>query len=181
MDAAFHPLRLPDRLTDGVIVLDAPTLADAEAHNAGEDTEMRLRFESPRPATLDEHRAAFGRWIAAWEAGGPNLVYAIRGAGGALMGGCEIRASTPDRAGVSYWIYPAFRGRGLAGRALSLLCEAAKATGLTRLEAHVDPDNLASRRTALAAGFVEVGEVVDEEWTGRLARRVLYEKTLSRP
>ena len=172
-------MRLPDRLTDGVVVLDAPTLDDAAAHNAGEDGEMRLRFESPRPATLDEHRAAFGRWVAAREAGGPDIVYAVRGKGGVLMGGCEIRRPAADRASVSYWIYPAFRGQGLAVRALALLCEAASSQGLTRIEAHIDADNHASRRTAEAAGFVETGEVEDEEWTGRLVTRLLYEKVLS--
>lgn len=180
MDAAILPLRLPDRLTDGVIILDLPALADADAHNAGEDAEMRLRFESPRPATLEEHRAAFGRWIAARAEGGPNIVYVLRGQDGALAGGCEIRRSAADAASVSYWIYPAHRGAGLAARALTLLCAAAEAVeGLVRIEAHIDPDNLASRRAAEAAGFVQTGQVEDQEWNGRLVSRLLYERTRS--
>ena len=43
------PLRLPAAHTDGVIRLDSHTLADAEAHVAGEDREMRLRFDAPDP------------------------------------------------------------------------------------------------------------------------------------
>jgi len=180
MDAAFQPLRMPDRLTDGAVVLDLPTLADAEAHNAGEDAEMRLRFEAPRPATLDEHRTAFARWIAARAEGGPNIVYAVRVERGALAGGCEIRRLAADRAGVSYWIYPAFRGRDLAAQALALLCAAARGVdGLMTIEAHIDPDNLASRRTAEAAGFVQTGEVEDEAWNGRVVSRLLYERGVS--
>jgi hypothetical protein len=32
------------RLTDGVVILDAHTMADVEAHLAGEDEEQALRF-----------------------------------------------------------------------------------------------------------------------------------------
>src|ERR1700722_2252072 len=118
-------MRLPAPLTDGEIVLDGHTLADAEAHLAGEDEEMRRRFEAPGPATLEGTRAAMARWIAARAAGGPMFAYAVRGPEGVLMGGCEVRLLAADRANVSYWMFPAFRGRGYAARALALLVEAA--------------------------------------------------------
>ncbi len=173
------PIRLPASLTDGVIVLDAHTLADAEAHWRGEDDEMRRRFDSPRPPTLEEVRAAIGRWVEARATGGPNFVYALRSPEGALMGGCEIRRLGSGRANVSYWVFPGFRGRGYAARALRLLCAAAAGIAeVDQLEAHIDPDNLASRRVAEAAGFSEAGVVEDESWAGELSTRVLYVLTV---
>ena len=164
------PLRLPAMLSDGEIVLDGHTLADAEAHLAGEDAEMRRRFEAPGPATLEGTRAAMARWIEARAAGGPMFAYAVRGPGGVLVGGCEIRLLAADRANVSYWIFPAFRGRGYAGRALALLVEAAaRLTFPRQLEAHIDADNTASRRVAEKAGFIESGMVEDAA-----GARVLY-------
>ena len=56
---------LPQRMTDDVVLLDGHVLADAEAHLAGEDAEILLRFEAPQASTLDQTRAAIGRWIAA--------------------------------------------------------------------------------------------------------------------
>ncbi len=161
-------LRLPATLSDGEIVLDGHVLADAEAHLAGEDAEMRRRFEAPGPATLGGTRAAMARWIAARAAGGPMFAYAVRGPDGALIGGCEIRLLAADRARVSYWMFPAFRGRGHAARALALLVEAA-APFPRQLEAHIDADNAASRRVAEKAGFSESG--VAEDAAGA---RVLY-------
>src|SRR5579863_8562068 len=98
MDAP--PIRLPETLTDGELTLDAPSLADAEAHHAGEDDEMRLRFDARRPATLEEMRFAMQRWINARATGGPMWTYMARLPGGELIGGCEIRLITPARANI---------------------------------------------------------------------------------
>jgi RimJ/RimL family protein N-acetyltransferase len=175
MNHEDSPIRLPASMSDGAIVLDAHTLADAEAHWRGEDDEMRRRFESPRRATLDDTRAAIGRWIEARAAGGPNFAYALRKPAGALMGGCEMQRLGPGRANVSYWVFPGFRGRGHAARALRLLrAAAAEIVDLRQLEAHIDQDNFASRRVAEAAGFGEAGVVEDESWSGELSTRMLY-------
>lgn len=175
MDFTGQPIRLADSLTDGLVVLDAHVLADARAHWEGEDDEMRLRFESPRRPTLEQTRASIGRWIAARAAGGPMIGYALRDPSGVLMGGCEIRPLSPERANLSYWVFPAFRKQGHAMRALILLSEAAAAIeGLQHLEAHIDADNRASRRVAEKAGFVEAGFVTDESQDAAPSSRILY-------
>ncbi|MCX7585459.1 GNAT family N-acetyltransferase [Phenylobacterium sp. 58.2.17] len=175
MQHAGRLLGLPERLSDDVILLDGHVLADAEAHLAGEDAEMLLRFEAPHAATLDQTRAAIGRWIAARSAGGPMFAYAVRNAAGELVGGCELRLAAPDSADVSYWVFPAFRGQGYARRALTLLCQAAaKLDEVCWAEAHIDADNLASRRAAERAGFVETGVVHHRGPSGALVPRVLY-------
>jgi RimJ/RimL family protein N-acetyltransferase len=181
MDFRDTPLRLPQTLTDGVVRLDGHTLADAEAHWAGEDEEMMRRFDSPRKGTLEQTRAAMERWIAARAAGGPEFAYALRQPVGLLMGGCATYPLAADRANVSYWIFPAFRGRGYVTRAVALLCEAVgRVPGLTWIEAHVDADNIASRRVAEKSGFVEEGTVVDEAWSGEPRTRLRYIKRVVR-
>ncbi|MBP6878459.1 MAG: GNAT family N-acetyltransferase [Phenylobacterium sp.] len=180
MQQAGRLIGLPEQLSDDVVLLDGHVLADAEAHLAGEDAEMLLRFEAPHAPTLDQTRAAIGRWIAARLAGGPMFAYAVRDAAGELVGGCELRLAAPDSADVSYWVFPAFRGRGYARRALTLLCQAAaKLDDVRWAEAHIDADNLASRRVAERAGFVETGVVKDQAPSGELVPRVLYTLALT--
>jgi len=169
-----QPVRLADSLTDGEIILDSYRIEDVDDHMRGEDEEMLRRFGSPHRPTREQTLVAINRWIDARRAGGPMFAYALRQPSGLLMGGCEIRVLSRERAAVSYWIYPEFRNRGYATRAITLLANhAAQIDGLRQLEAHVDADNLASRRLAEKAGFVEAGAVTDEE-AGTISKRVLY-------
>jgi RimJ/RimL family protein N-acetyltransferase len=66
---------------------------------------------------------------------------------------------------VSYWTHAGKRGRGYARNALALLAGYAASIGVTRLEAHVAPDNHASRHVAEAAGFTRAGTVTDGDGT----------------
>jgi hypothetical protein len=112
---------LPPRLVDGEVVLDSYRAADAEAHFAGEDEEMRLRFEAPGPSTLEQTRNAIFRWSARCE---PSIVnYAMRDRTGRLLGGCEARRTSDTVVEVSYWVFPVYCGLGMAARALALLAD----------------------------------------------------------
>ena len=75
--------------------------------------------------------------------------------------------SRPDDAGVvevAYAVVPDLRGRGHAHALLAaLLAEAAASPSVRTVRASVSPDNAASLRVVTAAGFVQVGEQVDEE------------------
>jgi RimJ/RimL family protein N-acetyltransferase len=103
------------------------------------------------------------------------FAYALRRPCGLLMGGCELRMLTARSVNVSYWVFPQFRQQGYAARALALLCEsAARVPGLERVEAHIAPDNLASRRLAERCGFVEAGTVREEAWTGAISTMARY-------
>jgi RimJ/RimL family protein N-acetyltransferase len=165
----FFPMPLPPTLGDGVIVLDAHTIEDAEAHHAGEDMEMVRRFDRTEKATLEQIRGAMRRWMAMRAARGPQFAYAMRGPAGVLMGGCELQRRRPETAHVSYWLYPAFRGHGYASRGLALLCaEAAKIEGVETIEADIAADNVASQGVALRNGFVRVGTVTEATWAGAI-------------
>jgi RimJ/RimL family protein N-acetyltransferase len=60
----------------------------------------------------------------------------------------------PGVAGVGYWVVPSQRGRGHASRAVRLVSHwALSDAGLARVEAWVEPDNLASRHVLTTSGF----------------------------
>jgi [ribosomal protein S5]-alanine N-acetyltransferase len=66
----------------------------------------------------------------------------------------------PDAAmaGIGYWVIERARGRRLASTAVSLLTDwALSETGLMRVEALVEPSNVASQRVLAHAGFAHEG------------------------
>jgi RimJ/RimL family protein N-acetyltransferase len=148
------------RLSDGVIVLDRHTLADADAHLAGEDEEQARRFGwYPARSTPEGVRRAIEKWQRQWASRSATRVFAIREQQtGGLAGGCEVRVRDDAVAEMSYWVFPDFRGRRYASRAVILACGWAFAEfGVERMEIYVEPDNAASRSVALLAGFTEEG------------------------
>jgi RimJ/RimL family protein N-acetyltransferase len=176
-DASVLLRQLPGSMSDGIVLLDAHRIDDAEEHLLGEDEEIRSHFDADRPATLVETRRAMERWIDARTAGGPMFAYALRDTSGRLMGGCELRMRSANSANASYWVFPIFRRHGYAVRALNLLCIAAQqVAGLNRLEVRISPDNNASRCVAERATFVYAGTVQEEARTGALSTMLLYVK-----
>jgi RimJ/RimL family protein N-acetyltransferase len=162
-------------LTDGVVVLDLHTLADVEAHHAGEDEEQARWFgRYPKRSSREQVRAAVERWRESWRTGGPTRAFAVRdAASGTLVGGCEVRLREDGVASLSWWVFPPHRRRGFASRAVRLACDHAFAYwGVERAEAEVDARNVASRATARRAGFTEEGTLraywgPDSESSGR--------------
>jgi [ribosomal protein S5]-alanine N-acetyltransferase len=64
----------------------------------------------------------------------------------------------PDVLGLGYWVIPEARSHRYARRAVSLLVPWALRLGtVNRVEAMVEPDNVASRRTVEGAGFQREG------------------------
>jgi ribosomal-protein-alanine N-acetyltransferase len=90
--------------------------------------------------------------------------------------GLWTRGLTGGRATAGYAVRPSARGRGVATRAL----EALTAFGWTlpdlhRIELYVEPDNLASRRTAERAGYLHEGVLRQhQEIGGRRRDMCLY-------
>ena len=72
--------------------------------------------------------------------------------------GLWLRDLAAGRAAVGYWVVPSARGRGAAGHALTAVAAwALTDLGIARVELFVEPDNVASVRTAERAGFVREG------------------------
>jgi len=108
------------------------------------------------PALPDPDGA--GDWIAAARSA-PDRRELVVVEDGTLAGGCRLyHLSSLDRTGeVGYWIAAQARGRRLAARATAVLTGWAFRNGLGRLEILARPDNPASQRVALAAGYRREG------------------------
>jgi [ribosomal protein S5]-alanine N-acetyltransferase len=155
-------------LTDGVVILDGFTADDTAAHLAGEDEEHARRFGwFPRRSTEDSVRAAIRRWQEDWRSDGETRVFATRNAETSeLVGGCQVRLRENRIGELSYWTHPTHRRQGVASRALRLLCTFAfSELGVERLEAYIEPDNVASRRVVESLGFSEEGVARARELT----------------
>jgi RimJ/RimL family protein N-acetyltransferase len=167
--AAWHdePVGAVPELRNDGIILNAHDDREVAVHLAGEDEETARRFGWwPAHSTEETVRAAYANWARNWEEDGPVRAFASRDPGsGALVGNCELRIGPDGTGEVSYWTHAGKRGRGYASNALALLVGYAASIGVTRLEAHVAPDNHPSRHVAESAGFTHSGTVVDDEGT----------------
>jgi len=66
----------------------------------------------------------------------------------------------PGAVAVGYWVLERARGRGLASSAVSLLADWALGTArIRRIEAIVEPDNVASQRVLERAGLEQEGRL----------------------
>jgi RimJ/RimL family protein N-acetyltransferase len=149
-----QPLPYETLAADGIL-LRPPHAGDAGDLTAGWSDPMVARFipSLPRAEGVD-----------AWIANVPtapdrrDLIIADP-VTDRVLGGCGLyRMSTVDSSGeLGYWVAPWARGNRLAARASTLLTGWALAHGMGRLEALVRPDNPASQRVALGAGYRHEG------------------------
>ncbi len=155
---------LPPRrdLTDGVVLLRAPTDSDVPALVAGCSDPDVARWTSAVPVPYHESDA---RWYVAhcrdgWSRGAvANFAVATASDPARLLGACGLHAldlsgGPGGIAEIGYWTAPEGRGRGLTTRAVRLVCDLAFAElGLTRITWWAVAGNDASRAVAERAGF----------------------------
>jgi RimJ/RimL family protein N-acetyltransferase/8-oxo-dGTP pyrophosphatase MutT (NUDIX family) len=169
-------------LTDGVVTLRPFDESDIAAHVAGEDQESRLWFGQPGPSTREGMHTVVERWRGEREAG-TRLTFAVHH-DGTTVGGAELRPRG-ETASLSWWLYAGHRGQGYATRAVRLLVDHAFThLGVRRVEAEVDPRNVASQRVATRSGLrreglrrVEPGMADRDDATGM----VVYARLVSDP
>ena len=148
------------------VVLRSPRASDYDAWRelrAGSRGFLQP-WEPTWPAD-DLSRAAFRRRLLAYardrEAGLAYPFFVLRNEDDALTGGItlsNVRRGVAQMGSIGYWCGRPYVRQGLtlaAVRAVSLF--AFRTLGLHRLEAACIPDNLASRRLLLPAGFAEEG------------------------
>ncbi|MFE6667386.1 GNAT family N-acetyltransferase [Streptomyces sp. NPDC057697] len=163
------------RPTDGVVTLSALCLDDVEAHLGGED-ELLIRWLNGGPGTREGVETYVRHCLDQWETAGPLRAFGIRaGADGALAGTVDLRFAgaglAPGQVNVAYGLYPSWRGRGLATRAVLLASRYAAGEGGKEAVIQVDPGNPASAAVARRAGFIR-GEQPSGTDAGRLDRYV---------
>ena len=148
-------------LTDGVIQLRPLTQADAVAHLAGEDEEMAKWLSGGR-STAATVQTAIDKFEEQWRTGGPRRAFGVFDCSsdqliGFVEANLEVLGS-PAEVNVSYGIFPPWRGRGLAGRAIDLVTEYLRsATEASGIVLQIAPENGRSIRVAEKAGFARVG------------------------
>lgn len=77
-----------------------------------------------------------------------------------VLGGISLNQVDQEqgRASIGYWLTPAARGRGVAGRAVRILARwAFRSLGLARLEITCGPNNTGSQKVAERTGFTREG------------------------
>jgi RimJ/RimL family protein N-acetyltransferase/8-oxo-dGTP pyrophosphatase MutT (NUDIX family) len=144
-----------ETLTDGVVSLAPYAESDIEPHVAGEDDELMYWQGQPYPSDAEGMVEVIERWRREREAG-TRLVWAIH-AEDTTVGGAELQPKG-ETAMLSWWLYAGHRGRGYATRTARLLTEHAfRDLGVRRVEAQVDPRNVASLRVATRTGLRKEG------------------------
>lgn len=129
---------------------DAPALVDYFADPAAR---RWTAYDAPGPYTLET--ACWWMSTHADRFAGGGAVLAVVEAD-LLVGWIELHGLPPNPVGtgsIGYCTVPAARRRGVATRALLVLCRWAYGQGFARLELTTHPENSASQRVALAAGF----------------------------
>ncbi|WP_421107696.1 GNAT family N-acetyltransferase [Streptomyces sp. NEAU-S77] len=149
------------KLSDGFVTLSPLHLEDAEAHLAGED-EALVRWLSGGPSTPQGVATYFRHCREQWDTAGPLRAFGIRAgagaaAGAALAGTIDLRFTAeglaPGQVNIAYGLYPSWRGRGLATRAVLLASRYAAQEGGKVAVIRVEPENTASAAVARRAGF----------------------------
>ncbi len=148
-------------LADGVVLLrpwqhsDLPVLERASAEEYVAEIE-RL----PTPFTEAGGREWIVRKLRLRETGQGWAFAVVETATGEAVGGVGIKfRHPPDAAEPGWWVIAARRNEGIAERAGRLLCRWALTddTGIARIQATVEPWNLASQRVLEKLGFVREG------------------------
>ncbi|WP_432543470.1 GNAT family N-acetyltransferase [Kineococcus sp. SYSU DK002] len=166
-------------LRDEVVMLHCLRLQDAAAHLAGEDEDQVRWLNEGHHSTLERVTAWIGENHGEWTNDGPRRHFGIFDeATRALVGGVEANLGlldgAPERVNLSYAIFPAWRGRGLAARAVLLVCDwLATSTPARTAVVRIEPGNDHSHRVAMAGGFTKTGVVLADD-----VEFVCYEKPL---
>jgi [ribosomal protein S5]-alanine N-acetyltransferase len=151
------PLRVPE-LSSPPVVLRPYAVSDLDmVRQAAADPFIPSISSVPRAYTDDAGLAFIERQHArSTEGDGYSFVIAPATEPKAGIGsiGLWLQEIESGRASIGYWLVPAARGQGLAGCALREMVSFAFGTlAIPRLHLFVEPWNVASARTAEAAGF----------------------------
>lgn len=154
-------------LNDGVVTLRCLRPEDVAAVLAGEDDEQ-VRWLNEGHRSEPGRLAAFiARNAQEWDDRGPRRHLGIADAAtGELAGTVEAHLALPDlppgAVNVSYAVFPRWRGRGYAARAVRLLVAwLAEQTDAHTVVLRIDAGNAASLRVARDLGAVAQGSGPD--------------------
>lgn len=191
--ASLHPLKVsmgpppPRELSDGVVRLRTPTVADIDCvvrYGANPMSLEGVWIPSPRPGQgLHEWASAFVQeLLAGWtnEGGihGGGLIVDEREP---FLGIMYLAPTSEAGMELSYGVAPHARGRGIATRATRLVAEwALSEGGFEQVELRIDKQHRESQRVAEKAGFRFAERFLTYiEGTGKTAEDLLFVRTRS--
>lgn len=154
---------------DGRVALRPLGPGDFEAHLAGEDEEL-VCWLTGGPAEPDGLRDYLRACERAWAEDGPVHHFGVRyGPERVLVGTMDVQFDQPylrpGEVNLAYGIYPGWRRRGIATRAVLLACDYAQRVGAVRAVIRCEPANTASAAVARSAGFASRGRSGgDNDW-----------------
>jgi RimJ/RimL family protein N-acetyltransferase len=162
-------------LRDGSVVLrlfdehDVPRLLEAAA-----DPAIPRLTNLPALESEEWAHAWLERVAELWREGARATFAVADAATDELLGSVGLRI-VDGNGQIGYWVLPAARGRGIATRALRLVCDWAFSRGFPRLQLLTEPENDASQRVAERAGFRREGLLRNYfELKGRRADGVMF-------
>ncbi len=193
--ASLHPPKAslgrppPRELSDGVVRLRIPTVADIDPvvrYGADPLGLESIWIPGPRPGQdLHEWASAFVQellagWTAVGGLHGGGLIVDEREP---FLGVMYLAPTNQVGMGLSYGVAPHARGRGMATRATRLVAEwALTEAGFEQVELRIDKQHHESQRVAEKAGFRFVECFLTYiEGTGKTAEDLLYVRTRSDP
>ncbi|MEV4800209.1 GNAT family N-acetyltransferase [Nonomuraea sp. NPDC049421] len=156
-------------LSDGVVTLSPLCLDDLDAHLAGEDEQL-VRWLNGGPSNRADTEEYIRGCMELWATKGPHRAFGIHVAGHRdLVGTMDVRFGTEelpdDQVNLAYGLYPQWRGRGLATRAVHLACRFAASEGAIRALIRAEPENAPSIAVARRSGFRYVRRSQDADGT----------------
>jgi ribosomal-protein-alanine N-acetyltransferase len=155
------PVALPSGgLTDGLVTLRPAADADVPAIvEACRDPAIQRYTRVPANYDDADARDYIERSERGRAEGTEFPLLVVDAEDGSLLGSVGIHGLGDEGSGwVGYWVAPQARGRGVAARALSLLCGwAFEELDLARIEAQVEPENERSQRVLERVGFQREG------------------------
>jgi RimJ/RimL family protein N-acetyltransferase len=148
-------------LSDGVVRIRMIADIDLEAiTDACQDREISRYTTIPSPYRRHHAREWQQRAAAGMAAGTEIGAVVVDASTDAVLGSVGLHGIDPatGRCAGGYWVAREARGRGVATRAMRLLCGyAVREPGIERIELWIEPSNLASQRVAEAVGFRREG------------------------
>ena len=156
-------LSYPDTpLTDGVVLLRRWAATDLDCVEEG-SRDPRIPQGTTVPASFTEAEGLAWierQWRRADNGEGLSLAIADAGSGEAVGVVVLLFRRQPGTVDIGYWLIERARGRRLASHAVVLLARwALTDAGLARVEALVDPENIASQRVLERVGFRREGHL----------------------
>lgn len=157
-----RPIEFPvEGLSDGVVRLRLMADRDVDAVvSAVRDPEIPRFTTVPHPYGANDARQWRRMSTTGIQAGTDLATLIVDARSDDLLGAVGIHGLDPatGRCSAGYWVAAAARGRGVATRALRLICGFAfDELGAQRVELWIDPENAPSLGVADAAGFKREG------------------------